>query len=298
MKILLSGVRGYIGTNLFFHLSKNPELNVSGYDIAGSSGPKIKILPKIGDQIRFLDQVKPDAFIHLGAQTDVASSILKPDMDAELNIISTIQIANYISEFYPKCHFIYVNSGGALYGDGGSQQIAEDCKTVPNSFYGLSKLTAEKYLELFGILKGLRWSSLALSNVYGPLNRKGIFFNIVTAIQKNEHPIIYGPHNSRDYVHVSDVTRAIFAQIPMPSNRRINIGSGRQITNIEILNMVQKIMHSTMEPVIHPGRLGEIENISLSNRLAKILLNWEPKEDMQKALPEVVASYQHQTRQT
>ena len=53
-----------------------------------------------------------------------------------------------------------------------------------------------------------------------------------------------------------------------------------------------------MEPVIHPGRLGEIENISLSNRLAKILLNWEPKEDMQKALPEVVASYQHQTRQT
>jgi UDP-glucose 4-epimerase len=272
-------------------LKSTTESEIFLYDISLSTNKDVRMLPSVESQLKFCSQIEPEVFIHLGAQTDVLAGTIDPNIDASLNIMSTLSMANYISRFQPNCHFIYVNSGGAIYGDSEFQTIDEDYPTAPSSFYGLSKLVGENYVKMFGNIYGLKWSSLALSNVYGPGNPEGIFHAFISALKSDITPTIYGPKSSRDYVHIDDVIRAIIEQTRIVTRCRVHISSGIETSNIEIFEAIKVVMKKDTFPKIDLPRNGEVIRIALSNKLAHKLLNWKPQIELLDAIPSIVNSY-------
>jgi len=292
VKYLLSGSNGYICSQLHKALQDKPGLEIFGYDILANSGWEGSVyLPTLSQQREYIEDIRPDVFIHLGAQTDVMKSTSDPLLDANLNILSTLNAAKAVSELGNGCHFVNVNSGGAIYGAPRQVPVTESELPSPKSFYGLSKLTSERYLQILGDLNGLNWSSLALSNVYGPSNRKGVFFNLITNLMRGTRPIIYAATNTRDYIHVEDVIQAIQSQVQKPSFSRIHISSGQETSNLDLYNLISKAMNVSISPIIEEARDGEISRSALDNTLAFKLLGWSPLRDIESSLQEIINSY-------
>src|SRR5690606_6642769 len=114
--------------------------------------------------------------------------------------------------------FIFVSTGGALYGEGAGRELPLDEATevAPLSPYGQSKASAEGYIGLYERLYGLSGVSLRLGNVYGPrqdpLGEAGVIAIFCGKLRSGENPIVYGDGlQTRDYIYVGDVVDALIA---------------------------------------------------------------------------------------
>jgi UDP-glucose 4-epimerase len=293
MNILISGAAGFLGSTLLSMLPKN-EYILTGYDLQDRVQSSIINLELIdlGEEWNIIAKSQPDIFIHAGAQTSVKFSQENALQDAEKNIVSTLNILEYITTKSPNTHFIYINSGGAIYGANNNFPIKETDIPVPTSFYGVSKLTVENYLKVYGETKGLKWSSLALSNVFGPGNKKGIFYEISKKLYFNQPPVINGPHASRDYIYIDDVVQAVYKQIQRPSMCRLNISTGIEVTNIEVFTKLAELYgKANIKPIVGEPILGEIYRSALSNERAKEFLDWEPKVDFMTGLDKFARNF-------
>ena len=293
MKILISGAAGFLGSTLLGTLPKD-EYILTGYDLQGRvQSPIINIeWINLGEERHIIAKTQPDIFIHAGAQTSVKFSQENALEDAEKNIVSTLNILEYITTNSPNTHFIYINSGGAIYGANNNFPIKETEIPAPTSFYGVSKLTVENYLKVYGETKGLKWSSLALSNVFGPGNKKGIFYEISKKLYANQPPVINGPDASRDYIYIDDVVGAVHKQIQKPSMCRLNISSGIEVTNIEVFTKLAELYgKANIQPIVGEPILGEIYISALSNERAKEILDWEPKVDFMTGLDKFARNF-------
>ncbi len=131
--------------------------------------------------------------------------------------------------------FIYLSSA-AVYGEQDSLPISEEARTNPISLYGTSKLAAEQYCRLFNSVYDLPTIRLRLFNVYGPRQSQyaGVVTNFVDRLLRNRRPTIFGDGSqTRDFVHVSDVTNAIIkaaSSEPNVNGKVFNIGSGKPMT--------------------------------------------------------------------
>jgi UDP-glucose 4-epimerase len=145
--------------------------------------------------------------------------------------------------------------------------------------YAASKLTAEALAESFYFSFGLETVCLRYFNVYGPKQRadsaySAVIPRFIKCYRERKPPLIYGTgKQSRDFVHVSDVVNAnILAAMAssevVKSYRTFNIGTGEQITLLELLNVISKEFNFHLTPEFHPFRSGEVmhsfANISLA----------------------------------
>ena len=133
---------------------------------------------------------------------------------------------------------------------------------------------------------GTGWSSLALSNCYGPVvdHGRGVIFLFWKAISNGETPFINGINVTRDFVHLGDVVSAIILALGKPVNSRINISGGKEISLLQLYESVAKVMNSSVKPVLRDPVLGDILRSCLSNERAKSMLGWSPKIDLATGL--------------
>ena len=138
---------------------------------------------------------------------------------------------------------------------------------------------------------GIGWSSLALSNCYGPVaeHGKGVIFQFWKAINENRIPDIFGSEVTRDFVYIDDVVAAIQTAVSKPTMKRVNISSGTETSLIEVFNSMKSILKSDISPNILAPGFGEIRRSSLSNAQAKQILEWEPKTSFQDGLKKALA---------
>ena len=287
LKILLTGSEGFIG-NAIAGILIDSNIDFIGVD---------RRIPKIssrefllfdlnsGDLDALLESQSPDVVIHCAAQSDVEESIKHAALDAEINIISTIALL----ESFVKTkgtHFIYLQSGGAIYDYSGDFPIKEDHPVKPISPYGLSKLTSESYVQLLCENAGIGWTSLALSNCYGPVtqNQKGVIYEFWEKISKGECPTIYGPEVTRDFIHINDVVNALMTIISTPLNTRINIASGTEISLEELFRLVSEVLEVDVKPIIKEPIKGQIMRSALSNEKARQLTGWTPTIDIRTGI--------------
>jgi UDP-glucose 4-epimerase len=113
---------------------------------------------------------------------------------------------------------------------------------------------------------------------------KGVIFHFWKAIKENKEPIINGPEVTRDFVYVSDVVDAICLAMKNPTNCRVNISSGKEISLIQLYKLIQLELGSLREPRIINHIPGEILRSCLSNKKAGELLNWYPKIDLSQGI--------------
>ena len=292
MKILITGVSGYIGSCLYFYL-KN-KFNVLGIDKVNNNLVPTKTynLLDYNRLNNFLKKEKPNLIIHLAAQSLVDETINKKKYYLN-NVIATKNLVNAMKE--NGLNNLIFSSTAALY-EQKNKAISENDKTKPNSTYAKTKYECEK------IIKKSKINSIILRffNVCSSLIMKnkiiGEFHNpethlIPTVVYKNllnQKIYIYGNNYNtkdgsciRDYVHIKDICRAIQKSIQYLKKKNkkfeiINIGSSSKNTNFEILNQIKKLTRINNKFHIVKRRKGDVDFLSCSIKKAKTKLNWKP----------------------
>ena len=179
---------------------------------------------------------KPDAISHHAAQASVSVSVREPVLDADVNVLGSLNVAAIALECGSR--LVFSSTGGALYGEVPEGQTAgEDWPPLPLSPYACSKASFELYLKAFGQASGLRYTILRYANVFGPRQdphgEAGVVAIFLQRLLRDE-PIQVNARVEqgdegcvRDYVYVRDVVRANLAAFEGAlDGRTINIASG------------------------------------------------------------------------
>lgn len=244
MKILVTGGAGFIGSHV---AEAAVEAGHEVLVVDDLSNGRTENLPPSADfhpiDIRNKDvfrelaiHFRPDAISHHAAQASVTVSVRKPLLDADVNILGSLNVANVALECGSR--LIFSSTGGALYGEVPEGQSAgEDWPALPLSPYACSKASFELYLRAFGQASGLRYTILRYANVYGPRQdphgEAGVVAIFIQRLLRGEPIQVNGRAQEgddgcvRDYVYVRDSVRANLAAFEGAlDGRTINVASG------------------------------------------------------------------------
>ena len=298
-KILVTGGAGFIGSNLVDALINNGHKLVVVDDL--SSGLKSYVNKEVtfyqldisSDELEpVFAKEKPDFVFHLAAQIEVAKSMMDPRHDAKINLNGGLKILE-ACRLYEVKKIIFSSTGGAIYGDTDLIPTKEDCPAYPLSFYGIHKLTFEKYLNLYYHNYGLNYSVLRFANVYGPRQFKGGEAGVIAIFTDNavSDKISYqfgDGLQTRDFVFVSDVVAALISVMEVDYQGEINISYGLESTLLDIREALNKALDTKILVEEKPAKPGEQRRSCLDNSLAKKILNWEPKVNLEEGIEKTV----------
>jgi UDP-glucose 4-epimerase len=241
--------------------------------------------------IRALDAAK--IVYHLASSTYPSTSNLDMQFDLESNTLATVRMLEAAVNLRIE-KFVFVSSGGTVYGIPQHNPIQESHPTNPICSYGIHKLAIEKYLHLFQHLYGLSSVTLRVSNMYGetqdctkPLGAVAHF----TAHILQGTPIeIWGDGTVvRDYVHVDDVTSAILASTDYSGPYSIfNIGSGEGTSLSELVKKLKTHTALPVNVIYKPSRNFDVSENVLDIRLAMHELNWRPEMGLEEGLQKIL----------
>ena len=294
--ILVTGTEGFIGGEVAKSLVLRGHL-VTGLD----SKPGRQFTPSVVADISssnlndLLETYNFECIIHCAAQTDVRISVEDPLNDLLVNGFGTLNLIKY-AEYAGIESFIYINSGGAIYAND-EIPLNEKSRIGPISPYGLSKYVGEEYLRILSGRSGVKWSSLALSNVYGDVtqNSKGVIYEFVKAIKGKTSPIIYGAEVTRDFIHIDDVVAAVNFSLDKLTNERLNISSNVETSIYEIYKMVAAQLNYDKPPQIEVPRFGEITRSRLDNSRAREQIGWLPTIGMDSGIRDSLKNVNDET---
>ena len=306
MRALVTGGAGFIGSNLVDALvARGDEVTViddlstgrrENLDQALAAGARlveadVRDAGAMGD---LAGDAEPEAVFHLAAQIDVRRSVADPAFDARINVEGTIAMLEAATSAGAR-RFVNTSTGGAIYGEGRVVPAPEDHRVAPEAPYGQSKFAAEGYCELFNRLHGLSTVSLRYGNVYGPrqdpLGEAGVVAIFCGRLRAGQRPIVFGDGlQVRDYVHVADVVSANLAAAESDATGPFNIGTGRETTVLDLVEVLAPHATASFEPEHQPERPGEVRRIALDATRARDQLGWEPRVGLAEGIEQTLAS--------
>jgi UDP-glucose 4-epimerase len=292
LRALVTGGAGFIGSHVAEGLlSRGDEVTVLD-DLSKGKRENVPegaqlIVGDIRDPATAFAEARPEAVFHLAAQADVRVSVERPDHDADVNVLGTVHVLEAAREH--GAQVVFSSTGGAIYGEC-AEPATEDKKLAPLAPYGASKLAGEEYLATYNRLHGTRHVSLRYGNVYGPRQDPygeagvvAIFFNRLAA---GETPTIFGDGmQTRDYVFAGDVARATLAASERDGGV-YNIGTGRETSVNELLELCLRVAGGEVEPEFAPPRPGELQRSVLDPSRAVDELGWRPERSLEEGLRE------------
>src|SRR5262245_12908046 len=266
MNVLVTGGAGFIGSHVV------DRLLVDGHRVSViddlSSGRRENLdsratlfvcdirSPELSGHVAAL---RPDAIVHLAAQASVVRSVADPVFDASVNIVGTLGLLE-AARRSGIGRVVYVSTGGAADGDTDALPTPEDHPTRSPSPYGISKTTAERYLECWAELTGGHACVLRLANVYGPRQQPqgeaGVVAIFAHRLRAGQPCVINGDgEQTRDYVYVEDVAdsvcRALAASAPWLV---VNIGTGRETSVNALFEALWRQLGGHRSAVYGPAR--------------------------------------------
>ena len=300
MRILVTGGAGFIGSHV---VDKYIE---AGHDVAVvdnlSTGLRENLNPAarfyeadIRDQqamAEIFEKERPEVVNHHAAQVNVRASLDEPMTDAEINILGTVNLLDLAAKSGVR-RFIFISSGGAVYGDAEQIPTPEDYPARPISHYGAAKLAGEHYCHVYYAIYSMPYVILRYANVYGPRQNPkgeaGVTAIFAQLMLRGEQPRIFGDGTkTRDYVHVADVARANLLALEYGGVGIFNIGTGRQITDREVFDAVAAAAGYQGEPEYTPFRPGEVMHSAVDPSRAEKELGWRPTIVFEEGVRSVV----------
>ncbi len=303
MKVLITGGAGFIGShvadvylkaghrviiidNLSTGTTKNIPEKASFYllDIGSDEVGKV------------FELEKPDIVCHHAAQISVTVSTRDPLQDARVNALGLLNLLEASVRHSIK-KFIYVSTGGAIYGDTEVMPTPEDHPPQPIAPYGIHKYLGEQYLRFYAIQHGLEYTVLRYANVYGPrqnaLGEAGVVSIFINTLLHGEVPTIFAyPEEPdgmlRDYVFVEDVAAANLSAADRGSGELINIGTGNTTTTGALYRQISSFFQDAPEPKRDGARPGDLHRSCLDIGKAKRVLDWRPSVDLKEGLSRTV----------
>lgn len=227
---------------------------------------------------------KIDYVFHFAAQASVSFSTNNPTEDATENIMGSINVLKCSKKYNVK-KFMTISTA-AVYGLPEYLPVDEKHPVTCLSFYGLSKLTMEKYTQLFGI----DYIIFRFANVYGPRQsahgEAGVVAIFADKMRNNEEITINGDgEQTRDFVFVEDIAKVCLAAIQSDvKNEIINVSTAQAISINKLYEAMSKKYNYNKSAIHGQERIGDIKHSILDNKKCKNLLGLVPQTSIDDGL--------------
>ncbi|MEV0144065.1 MULTISPECIES: NAD-dependent epimerase/dehydratase family protein [unclassified Nonomuraea] len=304
MRVLVTGGAGFIGSNLVDRLLADGHEVVAVDDL--SSGDRDNLAGALGgDRFRLhvLDvrdpalaeltaEARPEVVCHLAAQISVRRSVADPVHDAMVNVVGTASVL--AAAHAGGARKVVFASSVAVYGRPGTIPVPGDAPADPRSPYAASKLSGETYLATFRALHGIEYTTLVLSNVYGPRQspegEAGVVAIFTDGLLSGVPTVVYGDGTqTRDYVYVDDVVDGFVRACGQAGDgRRFNLGTGIQTTDRRLHALIADAAGRPDKPGFAPPRQGDLPAMAVDPVPAYDGLGWEPRTDLATGLKNTV----------
>jgi UDP-glucose 4-epimerase len=305
MKILVTGGAGFIGSHV---ADKYIE---EGHDVVIidnlTSGDKKNINPKAifyncditsKELLNIFEKEKPEVINHHAAQMNVRKSIEDPMYDAQVNILGLLNVLSCAAKTKVK-QFIFISSGGAIYGDAPTIPTHEGIIPMPLSPYGVAKHAGEWYVQLAAEEHGFTYSILRYGNVYGPRQNPegeaGVIAIFIDNMIKEQTVTVFGNgEQTRDYVYVADIVAANSRALTIETSGIFNLGTETEASVLEIHSILQEILLTRKEPVFAEKRAGEVFRSALNCSAAQRTLDWNATISLKEGIAKTVQWFKEQ----
>ena len=296
--VLVTGGAGFIGYNLARRLSEIGAMVVVYDNLSGMGSAEraenLKalnircVIADIFDRNELLLAAKGvDIIFHLAALSSVPESYANPQKDCQINVLGTVNVLNTARVVDAPVIF---TSSSTVYGIPQKTPTPEDHPLHPISFYGLSKLVAEKYCQAYHETYGLPTVLLRLFNVYGPEAVTGVSYDFLKKIKANNRrlEVIGSGEQSKDFIYVDDTVDALIrvAQIDRAIGEVYNVGSGSTINVVklteEILNLLGLLGVTKIICGVQDDWPGDVTCTHADITKIKQQLGWEPKTTLEE----------------
>ncbi len=259
MQAVVTGGAGFIGSNLVDSLlARGDEVTVVDNFASGKRENLSPAATLLEHDIREPFAVSADVIFHLAAQADVQTSMKRPEYDAAVNVVGTVNVL----QAAPGAQVIFASSGGAGYGEC-VEPASEETPFLPESPYGIAKKCGEEYLAGWNRIHGTSHVSLRFANVYGPRQDSGLEGGVVAIflerLARGEETLIFGDGSqSRDFVYVTDVVESLLT-VAGAGGGPFNVGTGNGLTVSELHRACAAVAGVAAEPRHEVARLGDIQ---------------------------------------
>lgn len=302
MRILITGGAGFIGSHVADAMVA-ADHEVAVLDNLSTGRREYVPTPahffhediKNSQVVELIVNWQPQVIIHHAAQMSVQVSVGNPILDAQDNILGSLNLLQ-AAAMVPIQKFIFASTGGAMYGDDVQIPARETDPPWPESPYGIAKLAVEHYLHFFHRHHGITTVSLRYANVYGPrqngLGEAGVVAIFIEKFLAGRQPVINGDGlQTRDFTYVGDIVAANRLALSFPKAGTFNIGTGRETDILTIYRHLQKITDSPLNPHHGPAKPGEQRRSALKADLAREILHWKPLVTLEEGLALTVAAF-------
>jgi UDP-glucose 4-epimerase len=308
MRIMVTGGAGFIGSHTVDALVASGADEIAVLDDL-STGKRKQVNAKaalyqidLRDAVAVasvVEKVRPEVIFHLAAQMDVRRSVADPAFDAQVNVVGFVNLMESARKHGLE-RVVFSSTGGAIYGEQDEFPCTEDHPKRPVSPYGVAKLATEAYLFFYKVEYGIDYLALRFGNVYGPRQdphgEAGVVAIFCGRLLDGKPVTIYGDGTqTRDYVYVGDVVRAVIAAgKSSASGLAINIGTGLETNVNDLYSTLASIADFPTKAEHASARPGEQKRSVISPARAQKELGWRPEKKLADGLEETYKYFKNQ----
>ena len=295
MKVLVVGGNGFIGSHLVDGLVESG-CEVSVLDLYGrrygSTPEGVRFHQGDLTQQYLVREALTDVDVvyHLAWATIHEIANRDPAADIQENLIPSIHLLEEARQAGVR-RFLFMSSGGTVYGPAEQAPIPESHPQNPINAYGISKLTLEKYLRMFHSLYGLDYGIFRPSTPYGPrqnpLGRQGAVAVFLHRISNGLPLTIWGDGSvSRDFFYIADMVDALVAAATrdLSQCRIFNLGGGQAISLNDLIAAIERTVERKAVVQYEPARGFDASNILLDTAAARQALGFSASTPLGEGL--------------
>ncbi len=326
MKVLVTGGAGFVGTSVVRHLLRKGEAVVTLDKLTyagsnpplgdlGASGRYALEVADIADRMaveRIFAQHRPDAVMHLAAETHVDRSIDRPDDFIQSNLVGTFTLLEAARAYWARlsgdaktCFRFHHISTDEVFGSlGADGRFTEEMAYRPNSPYSATKAGADHLARAWHMTYGLPVVTTNCSNNYGPWQfpEKLIPLMILNALDGKKLPIYGAGANVRDWLYVGDHAAALALVLRHGRvGETYNIGGGEERTNLELVRLLCDLLDEALPQSPHRPHAGLIALVedrpghdlryAMDDTKIRRELGWRPAETLESGLRKTLRWY-------
>lgn len=298
-RIVIFGGSGFIGSNLLSFYVDNRKYDLLSISRSKFSMKGVKSLQGNFSDKEFLRKIinKGDIIVHLACTTVPATSEENRDKDYIQNVLGTEKMLEVCVEKEIN-KFIFMSSGGTVYGDHGNKKVSEKSDVKPISYHGKMKLRIEGIVQDFNKNHKLDFLIIRVSNPFGrssvqQKNNQGVIEVFLNKAIKGEQVELLGNGEQvRDFIYIKDLILALNLLIESEiKNEIINIGSGQGHSINEVVRAIESNLDKKIKIKYKSSRNFDVPyNVLDTSKLCK-LVNWKMKYSFEEGVKKIVKQY-------